>query len=322
MPRAQRRSPAWCKAAGGRLACLVAFCPLRPPWPSQKVWRGGDSVDSTRTRTVTTRSLTHGASAAVTVVGAATLLGWWLDIEPLKRGIGDAVAMNPATAVCFILAGASLWLARTEGVSSRRRRLAAGLALAVAFVAVVRLAGYFLGAEVGVDQLLFRERLADAVAGRPNRMAPNTALCFLLAGVAILVLDVETRRGRRPAQFLALATGAIALQALLGYVYGAVFLIGAASFIPMAFNTAAAFLVLSAGVLAARPGRGWLVLPASWSLRRRVNVGFGIALGVLLLTAVASVWGNFRASAAAHERSAANRRRIALFHLETLMEEA
>src|SRR6266850_2522270 len=251
----------------------------------------------------TTRSLTHGASAAVVLVGAATLLGWWLDIEPLKRGIGDAVAMNPATAASFILTGASLWLARTEPMPPRTRRWAAALAAVVALVAIVRLAGYVLGAEVGVDQLLFRERLAHAGVGSPNRMAPNTALCFFLAGVAVLVLDVETGRGRRPAQFLGLVIGAIALQALVGYVY-------------------AAFLVLSAGVLAARPGRGWLVLPASWSLRRRVNVGFGIALGVLLLTAVASVWGNFRASAAAHERSAANRRRIALFHLETIMEEA
>jgi signal transduction histidine kinase len=256
------------------------------------------------------------------LVGAATLLGWWLDIEPLKRGIGDAVAMNPATAICFILTGASLWLPRAEPAAPWTRRVATTLAASVALVAIVRLAGYVIGAEVGVDRLLFPERLADAVAGRPNRMAPNTALCFLLAGAAVLVLDVETRRGRRPAQFLALATGAIALQALLGYVYGTVFLVGAASFIPMAFNTAAAFLVLSAGVLAARPGRGWLVLPASWSLRRRVNVGFGIALCVLLVTAVASVWGNFRAAAATQERSAANRRRIGLLRLETLMEEA
>src|SRR6266850_525155 len=200
----------------------------------------------------TTRSLTHGASAAVVLVGAATLLGWWLDIEPLKRGIGDAVAMNPATAASFILTGASLWLARTEPMPPRTRRWAAALAAVVALVAIVRLAGYVLGAEVGVDQLLFRERLAHAGVGSPNRMAPNTALCFFLAGVAVLVLDVETGRGRRPAQFLGLVIGAIALQALVGYVYGAVFVVGTRSFIPMAFNTAAAFLVLSAGVLDAR----------------------------------------------------------------------
>src|SRR5882762_10792986 len=116
--------------------------PLAATMAEPKVWRGGDSVDSTRTRTVTTRSLSHGASAAVTVVGAATLLGWWLDIEPLKRGIGDAVAMNPATAICFILTGASLWLARAEPAAPWTRRVAASLAASVALVAIVRLAGY------------------------------------------------------------------------------------------------------------------------------------------------------------------------------------
>jgi len=90
----------------------------------------------------------------------------------------------------------------------------------------------------------------------------------------------------------------------------------------MAFNTAAAFLLFAAGVLAARPGRGWLLTSGQWSLRRRVNVGFGVALGVLLLTAVASLSGNFRAAAAAQERAAANQRRIELLNLEGLMEEA
>src|SRR5437868_10044361 len=111
--------------------------------------------DSTPRRTATSRSLTHGASAAVILVGVATLLGWWLAIEPLKRGIGDAVAMNPATAVCFILAGVSFWLTRTEPVPRGTRRVAASLAAVVGLVAIARLAGYAFGAEVGVDQLLF-----------------------------------------------------------------------------------------------------------------------------------------------------------------------
>jgi len=77
---------------------------------------------------------------------------------------------------------------------------------------------------------------------------------LLLSAAAVLLLEAKTRGGRRPAQYLAAAIAVIALQALLGYVYGAVLLIGAASFIPMAFNTAAAFLLFAAGVLAARPG--------------------------------------------------------------------
>lgn len=280
------------------------------------------SADWPTGRLPTMRPLTLGASAAVILVGLATLLGWWLDIEGLKRGVGEGVAMNPATALSFILAGVSLWLLRAEPVRPRTRRIGAALAAAVALIALLRLGGYLFGSEVGIDQVLFRERLADAVAGRPSRMAPNTALCFLLIGAALLLLDVETLRRRRPAQLLSLAAALVALLALLGYAYSAASLIDAASVIPMAFNTAAAFLVLSAGVLAARPGRGLLAALASWSLRRRVNVGFVAAMFVLLLGATASVWSNFRVAAASQERTAANRRRIALLRLQTLMQEA
>ena len=62
--------------------------------------------------------------------------------------------------------------------------------------------------------------------GQPNRMAPNTAAAFVLVGLALALLDVRTRRGVRPAQFLALAVGLIALLALIGYAYSAVSLIG------------------------------------------------------------------------------------------------
>jgi signal transduction histidine kinase len=268
------------------------------------------------------RSVAIGATAVTILAGLTTLLGWWLGIEPLKRGIGDGVAMNPATAITFVLAGAALWLLRREPVTARDRRVAFTLAAAVASIAIIRLAGYLLGAEVGIDQLLFHDRLIDVIAGRPNRMAPNTAVCFLIIGAALVLLDVETRRGHRPAQFLSFTSGVIAILALVGYAYSALSLDRTAAFIPMAFNTAGAFLLLSSGVIAARPGRGLLASLARWSLRRRVNVGFGIALGVLLLGGAASVWGNFRASAAAAERTAANQRRIELLRLQSLMEEA
>lgn len=46
------------------------------------------------------------------------------------------------------------------------------------------------------------------------------------------------------------------LKAVIGYVYSSVALIGLDRFIPMAINTAAALVVLSTGVLVARPDRG------------------------------------------------------------------
>ena len=126
-------------------------------------------------------------------------------------------------------------------------------------IGLARVGGYLAGWDGGPDQLLFRAALdrEAARAGLPNRMSPNTAAAFVLVGLALMLLDARTRRrGIRPAQFLALAAGLIALLALIGYAYSATSLIGVKQFIPMALNTAIAFAILSVGILCARPDRG------------------------------------------------------------------
>ncbi len=165
------------------------------------------------------------------------------------------VAMNPGgTATGFLMAGASLWLAQSGERARARRRIGTALAAAVTLLAVARLAGYWLDWDYGPDQVLFPQKLAAYEI--PNRMAPNTAFAFLLIGLALLALPVKFGRGFRPAEPLALSAALIALLAMIGYAYSSVSLIGIASFIPMALNTAVAFAVVSLGVLCARPGEG------------------------------------------------------------------
>ena len=84
-------------------------------------------------------------------------------------------------------------------------------------------------------------------------MAPNTALAFVLLGLGLLLIDVETRRGHHLGQGLAVVVGLIALFALVGYTHSATALYRLPRYIPMALNTAAAFLVLAVGLLCARP---------------------------------------------------------------------
>jgi two-component system, cell cycle sensor histidine kinase and response regulator CckA len=204
------------------------------------------------------RALSRLASVAVLALAASVLVGWWLQHSALQSGIGGLVAMNPATAIAFILCSISLRLL-AESSSPPSRRLAQVCAAAVVLLAVLCLSRLFTPWDLGLDRLLFAEQLAEAGGGRPNRMAPNTALNFLLLGTALLFLDQRTKRGWRPAEGLALVAGGFGLFAAAGYVYGSSVLYGVATFIPMAVNTAVGFLILSAGVLCARPGRG---LPA------------------------------------------------------------
>ena len=51
------------------------------------------------------------------MVASLVLVGWTLHVESLKRVLPGLVGMNPLTAVCFILAGTSLWRLSNGGFS-------------------------------------------------------------------------------------------------------------------------------------------------------------------------------------------------------------
>jgi signal transduction histidine kinase len=201
-------------------------------------------------------ALPSALTAAVALIATLVIIGWLCDVNTLKRIVPGLVAMNPATAVAFMLGALSLYLHGPEPAATRARRGARVCAAVVLVIGMLRLGGYLVGWEAGVDQILFGSALAEADDGKPNRMAPNTALGFILTGVALLALDLKTRRGYRPAALFALGAAAIGLVALIGYAYGQRSLYGVASFIPMALHTAVAFMLLGSGILVARLDRG------------------------------------------------------------------
>lgn len=196
------------------------------------------------------------------ILGALVLTGWVSDIIILKSVLPGQVSMNPATAFAFIVAGVSLWLQREEG-AVQRRRVAYGCAVVVIMIGLLKLCDYILGWNIGLDQHLFREKLGETGAYPPNRMAPNTALNFVLLGIALIITDIKTRHGYYPAQFFALIVLLTSGLALTGYAYSITSFYGVGSYIPMALNTALAFTLLSLGVLFRRPNRGNIALLTS-----------------------------------------------------------
>ncbi len=201
------------------------------------------------------------AAAIVLAAGALVLTGWALDVQLFKRIVPDAVAMNPVTAVAFMLAGLSLWLLQVEEEGrSPARRLAQTCAGVVALGGLLKLCALLGGPDARVDQWLFPAKLAEAGNALPNRMAPNTALNFVLIGGALLLLDVQTRRRVYPAQLFALVAALTALFATIGYAYNASSFYRVGGFIPMALHTALCFMALAAGILGARPHRGIIAI--------------------------------------------------------------
>ena len=196
------------------------------------------------------------------LVGCGVLAGWTLDAGALRDILPGPVAMNPLSAVGLVLAGVSAWLLQDERVDGKVRWISRACALVVVLLGVIRLTQILFGLEPGIDQIVFPGRLASeaALTGFSNRMTSDTALDFVLIGVALLFLDSRTRHGRWLSQYLALAVFVFSILAFAGYVYGVSNLYGNTSYIPIAAMT---FVVLSAGVLCARPGRGLMAVVTS-----------------------------------------------------------
>jgi PAS domain S-box-containing protein len=196
------------------------------------------------------------AGVSGVLLGLVVLTGWAADIEALRRTSPGLVPVNPMAALALVLAGASLRLQCAAPAVATGRRLARLCAAAVLGVGAFTLASYAFGWSPGVDQVLFAEKLTRDDPSLPSRMAPNAAVNFVFVGLALLLLDVTSPRGRRLSEVLTLAALFVSLHALVGHAYGVRWNYGAPTFVPMALQPAAAFLLLTLGILAARPRRG------------------------------------------------------------------
>lgn len=61
------------------------------------------------------------ASVVVVVIGALVLVGWLLHVQVLKSSAPHLIAMNPLTAILFILSGFALLQATAAGKNLRTK---------------------------------------------------------------------------------------------------------------------------------------------------------------------------------------------------------
>ncbi len=245
----------------------------------------------------------YAASVTVTLIGCVVLLGWIFDIAILKSVLPGLGTMKFNTALCFVLGGSSLWLwhqGRATGSHKQQlrpvkplplnlnsHRLAQGFAILVILISLLTLIQYGFGVNLGIDQLLFQQKTGIIGNEAPGRMAPNTALDFLLLGSGLLLL---TKKVYRPAQSFGIIAFLVAFLGLLGYLYGFSSFYKVGSYTTMALHTAIAFILLAAGLLSARPDRGLMSVITSDSaggvMARRLApavIGIPPVLGWLVL---------------------------------------
>src|SRR3954453_767339 len=228
------------------------------------------------------RSVAAVFALLAVVTGTVVLIGWITGLALLKSVLPGLVEMKANTAIGFICCGFALWLLLRY---PERRTLIRVLIVGAILIGALTCFQYLSGRDLGIDQLLFTERVGAVGPLSPGRMAITSAFCFVLVGLAMLLFD-------RPkvSQALAGIAGFVAVQTLLGYVFGLRFEFEFERYTQMALHTSVAFVALAFGILMARPDQGVMTVVSAPGGAGRVarNLLPAVFVVPLLLGALAS----------------------------------
>lgn len=192
--------------------------------------------------------------------GAATILGWLIESSFLK----DPFRTNftaPNTALCLIAAGLALlvqqqnitrWFWKLPSIALSGFVAAAGLLTTFEYLAKI---------DLGIDRLFLASKLNEWTAPNvmPGRIAPNTAVAILFAGLALLFPRARVEKFR-VAELFAMPVLLVSFLGLMGYAYGAEPLYGIGGFSSMSLQTALFLGVLAIGILWSRADFGMTAL--------------------------------------------------------------
>ena len=197
--------------------------------------------------------LTRTSAIVVIAIAVLVLLGWQQDIVLLKRILPEMVAMNPMTAVAFILCGSSLLLFQQKGYKLTIAKILAASVILIAVLRLLAVAGLY---DAGIDRLLFTKQVQTTLYnGVANHMVPHAAAGFLLAGVSLLLL---LSGHILASQWFALPVNGLGVLSVIGYTYHLSSNYLNTSFIPMAFHGGICFMLFSMALLLAKSRRGFV----------------------------------------------------------------
>jgi signal transduction histidine kinase/CheY-like chemotaxis protein len=216
------------------------------------------------------------------LLGFVVLVGWAVHSLFLVQIAPNLAPMQRNTAASFILAGIALL-----GVVLNKSRLTLLCSVITAPLAAATFLEFLFHLNFGIDELLGVTYIATRVPG-PGRMAPTTALCFiLLAGCLILA---QARRVPNRAPLLGVAGSGIAAvgaTCITSVVWGSGDAFAWAGLARVAVHTGLGFLILGIGVAA-----------LAWDLTQRglrESAWVPIAAGIFLVTFRVGLWQAFAA---------------------------
>jgi signal transduction histidine kinase/CheY-like chemotaxis protein len=237
------------------------------------MWKKRNFTDAL-SRPLLILQLTSGFVAAI--IGSTVIFAWHFGKLPLIQGFSDTGVTVYNAALCFLLSGLALILQ-----STRLRRTGLFISFLIFLISVLTVTEYTFGLNFGIDNLLM-PFYAENLKSYSGRMAPNSALCFVLTGIALAVYFIRSKRyivvsaslGAMIFDFGAVAVIGYSLNVSAAHTWG--------NFSQMATITAVGLMIVGFGIAASswnkdsrkltRLPRWITVMGVFWSLTITVSL--------------------------------------------------
>lgn len=198
-----------------------------------------------RTRKIK-RLLTTGLSVLTLLFAVLVMMGWHFEIPVLKSLLPGFISMKFNTALglfCFAMAQLALAWRPRRGL----HQVSFLFACFGTLIGAATLFEYISGMNLGIDELVYLDLEGVGKLYPAGRLAPVTALSFLLLGFGYFASFSLRRPRYRFSQMTFLITALISFQALVGYALGIETSFGLGAHTRIALHTAFSFIFLSSG---------------------------------------------------------------------------
>jgi len=204
-----------------------------------------------------TRSVAWLAILVVLAISVLDLVGWMLDITPLKSIKPEWTSMRAVTAVCLALSALGLALLQKGPSGLVKLAVVQVPGILVGLVGLLTVALYAVALVTGQAPDLGGVPVLSLFLGSATRMALLTAILFVLIACVLVLLATGNRRAAAIAHALMLP------GAMASYLVPISYLLGVQSLhewmrVPVALHTGIAFCALSVAIFCVRPDT-WLM---------------------------------------------------------------
>lgn len=181
------------------------------------------------------------SATIVSLLGAIVMVGWFSHTPALIQVLPNFVPMQFNAALGFLISGIGLFCIH-------RRIVLIPCAIIISVIGLLTLLQYILGLNFGIDQLLMKHYILVETS-HPGRMAPNTALCLLLTGVAMLFTQITAKSRETLLMLLSILVLILGFIAFIGYILEVPTIYGWGHLTKMALHTAIGFILIGIGMI-------------------------------------------------------------------------